>query len=177
MGGAVALQLAFSNPGRLHGMVLTSTGARLRVMPSFLDGIRDAVASVVRTWAEWSYSGRVDASLIQEAIRDFSAVDPRVFHRDLLACDGFDLMDRLPDIALPTMVLCGAEDRLTPPKYSRYLADHIPGAELVVIPGAGHMVMREAEEEVSRSLGEFLARLPGDSPGRVESPASREPGG
>lgn len=177
MGGAVALQLALDNASRLRGLVLADTGARLRVLPGFLDGIRDAVASAIRMWAEWSFSGRASATLIQEAIRDFSDVDPRVFHRDLLACDGFDVMDRLAEIGLPTLVICGAEDRLTPPKYAQYLTDHIPGAELVVIPDAGHMVMREAAEEVTQAIAGFLALLLEDPQGRFESPASPGRGG
>lgn len=177
MGGAVALQLALDHGPRLRSLVLVDTGARLRVLPRFLAGIRDAVASAIRMWAEWSFSDRADKSLIREAIRDLSAVDPRVFHQDLVACDSFDVMERLSEIQLPTLVLCGTEDRLTPPKYARHLRDHITGAQLALIEGAGHMVMYEKPEEVTQTVAAFLERLSEAPPGRAGSTGSHRLGG
>jgi pimeloyl-ACP methyl ester carboxylesterase len=65
-------------------------------------------------------------------------------------------MDHVHEIALPTLILCGEEDRMTPLKYSEYLRDRIPGARLVVIPRAGHMVMLEQPRAVNEAIAEFL---------------------
>jgi pimeloyl-ACP methyl ester carboxylesterase len=56
-------------------------------------------------------------------------------------------------------VICGAEDRLTPLRYSEYLRDHVAGARLELVPGAGHMVMLEAPSRVADAIGGFLAGL------------------
>jgi len=79
-----------------------------------------------------------------------------VIRGDFLACDRFDVMDRLGKIHCPTLVLCGEEDRLTPPKYSHLLRDSIADAALTVIPDAGHMVMLEQPQQVNRAIEEFF---------------------
>jgi pimeloyl-ACP methyl ester carboxylesterase len=68
-------------------------------------------------------------------------------------------MGRMNEIRWPTLILCGSEDRLTPPKYSQYLADHIPHATFLPINRAGHMVMLEKAGEVNRAVLRFLAFL------------------
>lgn len=176
MGGAIGQYLALQHPQRLSGLVLIDTGARLRVLPMFLDGIRDAVDAVVRLFAEYSFAEAANHGLIQEGLKDFKAMDPRVFHADLTACDQFDVMERLGEIALPTLILVGEGDRLTPVSYARYLHQHIPGSRFMVIPGAGHMVMREQPQPVNRVLEEFIAALPG-AQSAVESAEQPRRGG
>jgi pimeloyl-ACP methyl ester carboxylesterase len=66
-------------------------------------------------------------------------------------------MARVSEIHLPTLIICAAEDRLTPVKYSQYLHDHIAGSELQVIPNAGHYVMREQPERVNQVIEKWLA--------------------
>jgi len=81
---------------------------------------------------------------------------PQVLHGDYAACDAFDVMERLGEVRSPTLVIGGTADVLTPPKYSVYLRDHIPGAELVLVDAAGHMVMLEKPEVVSRAISKFI---------------------
>jgi len=70
------------------------------------------------------------------------------------------VMGRLGEIAVPTLVLCGADDRLTPVKYSEHLRDRIRNARLVTFPGAGHMVMLEQPEAVAGALAQFADSIP-----------------
>jgi pimeloyl-ACP methyl ester carboxylesterase len=65
-------------------------------------------------------------------------------------------MDSLAEIKVPTLVVVGAVDRLTPVKYARYLAEHIPDARLVTVERAGHMVMLERPEQVVQAVREFV---------------------
>jgi 3-oxoadipate enol-lactonase len=75
--------------------------------------------------------------------------------------DRADSTDLLPELAgLPTLVMVGAEDALTPPAQARAIADAIPGATLAVIPGAGHLPPVERPAETTRVLGDFLRSLP-----------------
>ncbi|TFH33694.1 MAG: alpha/beta hydrolase, partial [Anaerolineales bacterium] len=60
------------------------------------------------------------------------------------------------DIDCPTLVICGSEDQLTPPKYSQFLVEQIADASLVLIPNAGHMVMLEQPEQVGDQILDFL---------------------
>ncbi|MDQ2714189.1 MAG: alpha/beta hydrolase [Chloroflexota bacterium] len=85
--------------------------------------------------------------------------EPRpALYRDLAACNDFDIMGQMPDIHLPTLIICGADDRMTPVKYSQYLHTRIAGSELRVIAQAGHYVMREQPEAVKQAIQEWLAR-------------------
>ncbi len=58
----------------------------------------------------------------------YQKADPYIIHGDLSACDKFDVIDRIHEISVPTLILVGAEDFLTPVKYSKFLNDNIPGS-------------------------------------------------
>jgi 3-oxoadipate enol-lactonase len=72
-----------------------------------------------------------------------------------------DSTGMLPSIDMPTLVVVGAEDVVTPPAAAREMADAIPGARLEVIDGAAHLSNLERPDEFNRILSAFLARLPG----------------
>jgi pimeloyl-ACP methyl ester carboxylesterase len=78
---------------------------------------------------------------------------------DFRACDAFDVRERLGDISVPTLVIGGTEDRLTPPKFSEYLREHIPNTQLLLVEEAGHMVMLEQPAVVTEAIADFLATL------------------
>jgi pimeloyl-ACP methyl ester carboxylesterase len=82
-----------------------------------------------------------------------------VIYNDFLACNQFDIRNRLSEIKLPTLVVCGEEDQLTPVKYSKYLHEAVTGSRLVLIPRAGHMVMSEQPDPFNRALLSFLETL------------------
>ena len=69
-----------------------------------------------------------------------------------------DFRSGLPRIKAPTLVLVGAEDVVTPPADAAFLAENIPGAALVTIPGAGHLTNIEKPEAFNAALETFLNR-------------------
>ena len=68
-------------------------------------------------------------------------------------------MDKVQNINVPALIICGTQDDMTPVKYSKYLADKIEGARFIVIDGATHGVSREKPEEYNRAIESFLASL------------------
>ncbi len=68
---------------------------------------------------------------------------------DLLACDKFDVMDQVHKIKLPTQVVCGSHDVMTPEKYSDYLASEIKRARENIITGGGHFVQLDEYSQVN----------------------------
>lgn len=74
---------------------------------------------------------------------------------------GFDVADALPAMDLPTMVIVGGHDKLTPAGAARRIADAIPGAELVVVQDAGHSPMLERPAEFNAALRRFVGRVLG----------------
>ena len=158
MGGALALSLALEASAHVAGLVLVGTGARLRVHPLLLEASRvgGVPAETLATLVSWWYSPEASPRLRQLATRGLAATKASVLHGDFLACDGFDVMDRLSAIDRPALVIVGEDDHMTPVKYARFLAEHLPRARLEVIPAAGHMVMLEQPAAVEGVLRAWL---------------------
>jgi pimeloyl-ACP methyl ester carboxylesterase len=95
-----------------------------------------------------------------------------VGHASLRAIGGFrasvGAQQRLETLAalgdMPSAVLVGDRDRLTPPACAESIAQALPGTELTVFPGAGHMLMLERPDEVSAALVAIVARAAGSTP-------------
>jgi pimeloyl-ACP methyl ester carboxylesterase len=168
MGGAVAQAFALAHPERLVGLVLVGTGARLRVLPRIFAELEGDYPHGVRFVVELATATDAPPALKAALVRQTLPVPPPVLVGDFRACQAFDVMNRIGAIAVPTLVLSGADDRLTPPKYARYLRDEIRGARLVLVEGAGHYVQVERAAETTLALREFLgalaARRPNDEP-------------
>jgi pimeloyl-ACP methyl ester carboxylesterase len=143
MGGAIALEFALRYGGRLAGLILVGTGARLRVAPEILRGIEDDFAGTTALLAEWAHGEHVDPNLQRIYLRRLREVDPQVLSGDFVACDAFDRRADVAAITVPALILCGAADRMTPARYSQFLATQMPDARLIILPGAGHMAMLE----------------------------------
>lgn len=156
MGGAIAIECALRYPKRLAGLILVGAGARLRVAPQILDGILTDFAGTTELLAQWTHGETADPNLLRLYTRRLREVDPQVLHGDFIACDAFDRRLDVNRIAAPTLILCGDADRMTPVKYSQFLHEQIAGSRLVVIPGAGHMVMLEQPAAVVEAVGAFL---------------------
>lgn len=161
MGGAIAQTLALAHADRVAGLGLVGTGARLRVLPQILDGVitPSEFEKTCQLVVANSFATPLDPDMRRRAEEEFRACPPQVTHDDFGACNAFDVMSCLAEIHAPTLVVCGTEDRMTPLKYSEFLAAKIPAARLVVVPGGGHNVMIEKADEVNGALLDFLTKL------------------
>ncbi len=162
MGGAIAQTLALDHAERVAGLGLIGTGARLRVVPAMLSNTANPAtfSLAVQTINEWAFGPQADPHLKALAAKRMAETRPAVLHGDLLACDAFDVMDRLSEIRVPTLIICGTEDKLTPLTYSKNLATQIPEAALQTVEAAGHMVMLEEPRRVAGALTVFLKTVP-----------------
>jgi pimeloyl-ACP methyl ester carboxylesterase len=159
MGGAIALEFALRYQGRLAGLVLVGTGARLAVSPVILGGLRDDPAGTAELLATWTHAEAADPNMLRLYVRRLREVRPEVVCSDFAACDAFDRRADVHRIAVPALIICGEADNMTPVKHSRYLQEQMRGSELVVISGAGHMVMLERPAQVAEAVSGFLDRL------------------
>ena len=158
MGSAITISLAINYPEHVLGLGLLGAGASLRVNPDILErtGNPSTFLSAVQKIVGWSFSDSAPERLTELAVKRIADVRPSVLYSDLLACDNFDEMERIEYITQPALILCGAEDKMTPLRYSQFLVDHIPNSKLKAIPDAGHMVMLEQPELVAEEISEFL---------------------
>jgi pimeloyl-ACP methyl ester carboxylesterase len=159
MGGAMAIEFALRYPGRLSGLVLLSTGARLPVSPQILAGIANDFEGTVDLLVRWMYGEGTDPNLLRLGARRLREVRPDVLYADFAACDAFDRRADVSRIDLPTLILCGEADVMTPLKSSEFLRDQIGNSQLVVVPGAGHMAALQQPQVVAGHIEAFLARL------------------
>ncbi len=156
MGGAVAMCLAISYPVLFKGLILIATGARLKVYPEILEGVLSDKEKTARMIIDTAFSATMPPSLKEKVFAEYIRNDARTIFNDFTACDRFNVTESLGTISVPTLVICGTDDRFTPPKYSRYLAENIPGATLELVENTGHMVMIEKPGEVNKAIGAFV---------------------
>lgn len=152
MGGAITLALALDGPYPPRALALIATGARLRVHPDLLSALAGGTFPLAFRQA---YLGP-DAP--QDLLDAMGGAPVPVTHGDFLACDRFDVLSRLGEIHVPTFVAVGTEDKYTPQKYARTLADTL-GGELTLFPGAGHLLPMERPRELGASLADFVAAI------------------
>jgi pimeloyl-ACP methyl ester carboxylesterase len=163
MGGAIAIEYALSHVN-LQGLVLVGTGARLRVRKDLMVKVMEDYEQASRSIAQLSVSPSCEPLLIERIAREMLKVRADVTYGDFEACNSFDRMNDVGQIAAHTLILCGADDLLTPPKYSEYLHRKIQHSELIIMPGAGHSVMLEKYREFNKALESFMASLSSSDP-------------
>ncbi|MCZ7539761.1 MAG: alpha/beta hydrolase [Anaerolineae bacterium] len=156
MGGAIAQQVALSDPGRIAGLVLIATGSKLPIDPA----LPQRILAEPDTTLDWiithAWGHPLTDGLRAQAHERMAQTPPAVLRGDYLACQSFDARDRLHQIAAPTLIIGAADDRMVPLSFSETLAERIPRATLVVIGGAGHMVPLERAAEVARAITRWL---------------------
>ena len=86
-------------------------------------------------------------------------INPAAYRQGAAAVWLADQRDRAAAVAVPTLVIVGSEDAITPPALSQALAGMIEGATLVEISGAGHLANIEAPAAFDRAVDAFLAEI------------------
>ena len=86
--------------------------------------------------------------------------EPPVRQAGIKVADVDALVAKLAEIKVPTLVICGDEDQLTPPAVSQEMANAIPGARLAILEAAGHLSNIEQPAAFNAVLREFLTALP-----------------
>jgi pimeloyl-ACP methyl ester carboxylesterase len=162
MGSAIAMSLALAYRERVIGLGLIGSGAKMRVAASTLEQLSNSSTflAAVDTVIDNSYSSNVDPRVKELAVKQMAETRQAVLYGDFLACDEFDVMERVSKIQAPTLLICGSSDLMTPTNRSEYLHEQIEGSQLHVVEGAGHMAMIERPDEVAGLLSEFMERIP-----------------
>ena len=160
-GGAIALMYALRYPQELKGIIIIGSGARLRVHPRFLAPCEEAIKGNPQEWYELveEIYRLTPEDYKREVIEKQKAIGPAVMLNDFLCCDKFDIMDKVHEIKLPALIICGELDVMTPVKYANYLGAKINNSRVVIIPQASHFVFAEKPAAVNKAIEEFLKGL------------------
>lgn len=166
MGGYVALEVYAQAPGRVARLALLDTSARADVPEKIADRERlialaqsgrfDAVHAAL--WQKLVHPDRRgDVALEREVRAMAEAIGAETFVRQQRAIIGRrDSRELLPGIEIPTLVLVGDTDLLTPPELAQEMADAIEWASLAIVPDCGHLSTLERPEAVNRALRAWL---------------------
>jgi 3-oxoadipate enol-lactonase len=159
LGGVVAIAMHAAWPKRIASLILADTFAEHPDGRAIYE--RSIAASEdLRGLAE----NRVDVLLAQpsapdvrsEVVETMARIDPDAYRVGARAVWLAEQTDRAAAIRIPTLILCGAEDRVTPPSLSRSLAKLIPGSTCELIEAAGHICNLERPDEFNTLVGAFI---------------------
>jgi pimeloyl-ACP methyl ester carboxylesterase len=162
MGGAVALRLALKYPKQVPGLGLLGSGPNLRVESSLLEtmGNPNTFEAAVEMVNGNCFSTEAPQNLVELSKRTMLEIRQPVLSGDFQACNEFDATSQLENIKVPTLIVCGAEDKMMPPKFSEALRGGIANSQLHVLEHAGHMVMLEQPDVVADLLKQFIDGIP-----------------
>lgn len=163
MGGTVAQHFALARPERVRALVLVGAtphglGEDVNV-DNVLKAIGDlGVVKASQNVIERSFAPDTAAELLAFAKAEVAQTPEFVARQAIASLNDSDSRSRLGEIGMPTLVVVGEKDTITPPEESVMLADGIPGSRLEIIEGAGHFPMLEKPETFNRLLAGFLAQ-------------------
>jgi 3-oxoadipate enol-lactonase/4-carboxymuconolactone decarboxylase len=153
LGGAVGLHLALHHPERVSSLAVVCSSAHFNGARPWQERAalvrREGLTGLAETAnARWFTPGFT----VPELVDDHRNADPEAYAACCDALGAFDVRERLHQIAVPTLLVAGREDPATPPAHLREIADAVPGAALVEIPGASHLAPAECPEAVLTAL-------------------------
>jgi len=172
MGGGIAQVMTIEHPERVGALILGCTATRAakrhvplwpvirHLLPALPAGRQARTVALARALV---YGPATDPALIGEDLRLLDSLRRpaegiRAQRRAVLDYEGSQL--RLGSVRSPTLIIHGSDDRLVPLRYGEELARLIPGADLVVLPGAGHMYITDATQAADSAVLSFLAAHP-----------------
>jgi pimeloyl-ACP methyl ester carboxylesterase len=198
VGGLVAQEVALSAPERLASMTLASTScgdpsmavqpepiaANMLVMRASLPPRASVEAMIPYAYATATPRARITED-VERRLRDYPETASAHLHQVMRASRWRLPIERLRNAAVPTLVVHGTHDRMVPFRNAEILASAIPGARLVGIRGAGHMLSTDAPRRLAHAVAEFHdgvakeinppeALVSGTSPGRTLRPVLQD---
>jgi 3-oxoadipate enol-lactonase/4-carboxymuconolactone decarboxylase len=153
LGGAVGLHLAVHRPERVSSLAVICSSAHFNGAKRWEERAalvrREGLADLAEgANARWFTAGFTVPGLVE----DHRNADPDAYAACCDALAAFDLRDELASITVPALLIAGRDDPATPPAHLREIADAVPGAALVELPGASHLAPAQCPEAVLTAL-------------------------
>ena len=162
LGGVIAIALHHAAPERCASLILADTFARhpdgQAIYDRSLAGSRDLPA-MAEARVDFLLAQPADPAVRREVVETMSAIDPAAYRIGAEAVWLADQRDRAAAVDVPALVICGDDDKPTPPELSRELQAMITGARLAMIAHAGHLTNLEQPQEFNRIVEQFIAQV------------------
>lgn len=165
LGGVVAIAMHAAQPDRCASLILADSFAVHPQGQAIFD--RSTAASEnMRAVAESRIGALLvsaDPAIHSEVIETMAAIDPEAYRIGARAVWLADQRDRAAEIRVPTLIIVGDEDQITPRALSDELVGLIPGSGLAVIEGASHLANLDKPDAFNAVIDEFLSALKGEA--------------
>lgn len=170
MGGRIALDFYETHPARVASLVLCDTfpgyddSVTLEQREQFIQSRQQPLLAgkepcdIAPLVAPTLLSKHASAASLQRLIDSMSRLHKASYLKAIVAMTRYEPVAKLTDIHVPSLVICGDEDQLTPPTVARQMASLIPNAELVILEQAGHLSNIEQPAAFNAALLGFLDR-------------------
>ena len=172
MGGVVAQRFALDYPQRTQALILISTSSEVgpkatqrweqMALRIEAEGMAAVVGNPTRAYSEEyarMHQAEIEARETQRALND-----PFAYAATGRAVGNYNFTTELQGLTCPTLILQGAQDRLTPPGGSVIISRNIPGAQLHILDGCGHALPIERLDTMAHLIRDFVAQLPDPGP-------------
>jgi 3-oxoadipate enol-lactonase len=162
LGGVVAVAIHHAAPERCASLILADTFA---VHPDgeaiYQRGVAGSsdMAGMAEARVDFLLARPADPEVRREVIDTMSRIGPAAYRIGAQAVWLADQRDRVAAIRVPTLIICGEEDKPTPPTLSRELHDMVPGSRLAIIPNAGHLTNLEQPAAFNSLVQSFLSDI------------------
>jgi pimeloyl-ACP methyl ester carboxylesterase len=156
LGGAIAQEYARSFPQKVQGLILAGSGTQFMVAADYLETVKNNFPAAVHASCQAAYAVGNISSLYEKGYGMLSQNGKDTLYSDLAACSAFDSKAWISTVTVPALVICGNDDKITPPELSQSLARLIPAAKLKVFARAGHMVMLESASAFNEAIKTFV---------------------
>lgn len=163
-GGMIAQELALRFPDSVGCLIACACGARIpqeareavraRGQAALDGGMSAVVDTTLQRWFTSSFMGDPAVTKVRDRLL---ADDPEQWNAGWRVIATHEAFDRLPRLAIPTLVVAGEADLGTPVPAARLIAEAVPGARFVVVPGAPHMLQIECAETFVAHVTAFLS--------------------
>jgi pimeloyl-ACP methyl ester carboxylesterase len=161
MGSLVALEAAARHPEKVTALGLIATAAPMQVSDDLLNAAKrndHAAVDMISLWGH-GYHATLGGSqapglwMLGGGERLLERARPGVLFADLSACNDYrDALAAAAKVSVPSLVILGSRDLMTPAKAGKAIAAAIAACRLTVIDGAGHMLMSERPDDVLAAL-------------------------
>jgi 3-oxoadipate enol-lactonase len=157
MGGGAAMSYCLSGLGFLpRALVLADTSPVLELSRLAAGLVKEAIQERIYLFKGKFYGDYTDTYQLKELEDRMLRANPSVLQRDLVACNKFNITERVKEIQIPAFVLVGEYDEIIPPAKAEALKRELPQSDIAVVSGARHASMIDQPDEFNRLLRNFI---------------------
>jgi pimeloyl-ACP methyl ester carboxylesterase len=156
LGGAISLEYARAYAAKVKGLLLAGAGVTFRVLKEYILLLLRDFETAVKTSCISAYSPSVSKKIYYMGYEMLIKNGKKTLYSDMMTCEEFNSKAWISSIKIPSIVICGSDDKITPFELSKELSQGISESRLEVISGAGHMVMMEAPDKFNNVVKSFM---------------------